>query len=173
MFYAYAILMMVSGIAMIVIAAAVSTQGAGSRVFCGLFGAGYLGYGVYLLAFQRNGGYFVFFYALILPVLLIIRAVRAAAARSAERRILAATPKPIPFPYAYPPQYLPTDRMATVMRFPAPQFQSAAPGEPRFDDAPQFPATRQSYRPSQVIPFPGTHLRQSDTQRNSGRSDLN
>jgi len=120
MFYAYAVLLVVSGIAMLVVAAAVSAQGTGSRVITGLFGAGYLGYGLYLLILRPTSGYFVFFYAIILPVLLIIRAVRASSAKAQEQRILAATPKPIPYPYAYPPQYLPHERAATVLPFPQP-----------------------------------------------------
>jgi hypothetical protein len=117
MFYAYAILLVVSGIATLVVAAAISAQGTGSRVITGLFGAGYLGYGLYLLLLRPHGGYFVFFYAIILPVLLIIRAVRAGSAKAREQRILAATPKPIPYPYAYPPQYLPNEQGATIVPF--------------------------------------------------------
>ena len=80
-FSAYVVLLMVSGIAMLVMASpTVKRSTTGLRALNALFGLGFLGYGFYLAFLFHGGGYFIFFKAFILPVLLILRTVRSARA---------------------------------------------------------------------------------------------
>jgi len=52
------------------------------RVLNVVFGLGFLGYGVYLAFFFTGGHYEIFFKAFILPVLLIVRSLRARPAKA-------------------------------------------------------------------------------------------
>ncbi|MGZ6776178.1 MAG: hypothetical protein ACXVGD_16735, partial [Blastococcus sp.] len=85
-FSAYVVLLMVSGIAMLVLASpTVKRSTTGLRALNALFGVGFLGYGFYLAFLFHGGGYLIFFKAFILPVLLILRTIRSArASRSQE-----------------------------------------------------------------------------------------
>ncbi|GAA1791818.1 hypothetical protein [Actinomadura chokoriensis] len=65
--------LLVSGLAM---AAIGGGQSADERLLNAVFGVGFLGYAVYLGFIFDGGEYFMFFYAFILPVLMLTRFVR-------------------------------------------------------------------------------------------------
>jgi len=72
-FTIYTILLMVSGLGLILVGAAVSHQGVGMRILNILVGAAFLGYGFYLQFLFTGVEYRVFLYAFIGPALLIAR----------------------------------------------------------------------------------------------------
>ncbi|GAA1897768.1 hypothetical protein [Actinomadura bangladeshensis] len=72
----YVVFLLVSGLAMLAMAAIGGGQSAGERLLNVVFGVGFLGYAVYLGFIFDGGEYFMFFYAFILPVLMLIRFVR-------------------------------------------------------------------------------------------------
>ena len=103
MFLIYVLFLIVSGITMLVMAGVKSGQTARRRVWSAVFGAGFTLYGLYLLLFFRGGHILIFFYAFILPVLMIVRFFRD---RSAFRAKQQAVTLPGPPPsYAQPPGY--------------------------------------------------------------------
>ncbi|TDD36419.1 hypothetical protein E1287_11255 [Actinomadura sp. KC06] len=73
----YVVLLMVSGVAMLIMAAIGGGQGIGARLLNAAFGVGFLGYAVYLNFIFDGGEYAMFFYAFILPVLMLFRFVGA------------------------------------------------------------------------------------------------
>jgi len=76
----YCLFLMFSGIALLVIAV-LRNQTPQRRIVQALFGIGYFGYGFYLTFVFNSGHYVVFFYAFIVPVLLIMGAFRGGTAR--------------------------------------------------------------------------------------------
>src|SRR5215475_10541521 len=72
-FYAYALLLTLSGVAMLVIAGIRRGRSNAWRAWNGIFGAGYASYGLYLLIFFRGGHYLLFLYAFLLPILMIVQ----------------------------------------------------------------------------------------------------
>ncbi|RKR87927.1 hypothetical protein BDK92_2230 [Micromonospora pisi] len=88
MFDAYTILLMVSGLLLVAVGAALSGQGVGARVLTVVVGLGFFGYGFYLEFLFEGGTYRIFFYAFIFPVLLTVRAVKS----WSEKRDQAAQP---------------------------------------------------------------------------------
>jgi hypothetical protein len=72
-FKTYVLFLILSGIAMLIIAGVRTGQTRARRLWNGIFGAGFLGYGLYLLLFFHGGHYFIFFYAFILPILMIVQ----------------------------------------------------------------------------------------------------
>jgi hypothetical protein len=101
-FKAYVVLLILSGIAMLIIAGVTTRQATGRRVWNAIFGAGFLGYGLYLQLAFHGGRYFVFPYAFILPILMIAQYFRDRGAVRARR--------PLPFQapqvgYGQPPGY--------------------------------------------------------------------
>ncbi|MET9268333.1 hypothetical protein [Kribbella sp. NPDC003557] len=82
----YVVLLCVSGVAMLAIAASKGfEQSAGARAVSALAGVGFLGYGIYLAFIFQGESYWMFFQAFILPALLVVNFVRGALARRAER----------------------------------------------------------------------------------------
>ena len=73
MFEIYVLFLILSGIAMLVIAGVKSGQSTTRRVWNAVLGAGFTGYGLYLLLFFKGGHYLLFYYVFILPVLMIVR----------------------------------------------------------------------------------------------------
>ena len=70
----YEIALVVSGIIMLVLAlTGFGSAGTLDRVLNGLFGAGFVGYGIYLFV-AAPAKFGVFFYAFILPIVMIFRA---------------------------------------------------------------------------------------------------
>ena len=102
-FLIYVLFLIVSGIAMLVMASAMSGQTAGRRVWYAVFGAGFTLYGLYLLLFFRGGHYLLFFYVFILPILMTVRFFRDRTAFRAKQQA-ATLPGPPPG-YAQSPGY--------------------------------------------------------------------
>ncbi|MFE6869058.1 hypothetical protein ACFVFS_21195 [Kitasatospora sp. NPDC057692] len=128
----YVVLLALSGIALLVIGA-INLGGLkiGWRILNVLAGLGFTGY-AYYLAFVFDGGtYTLFFKAFILPVALIVNAVKALVTRSA-------TPAAPPVPAASP--YQPNAEYPPNAQYPqgAPQPQ-ASPYQPQAAQAPQAP----------------------------------
>jgi hypothetical protein len=73
----YAALLVVSGLIMLALAATGFGQSSvGERVLNGLIGLGFLGYGAYLLVVFDGGDVWIFWYVFIVPVLLVVQAIR-------------------------------------------------------------------------------------------------
>ncbi len=116
MFKAYVLFLILSGIAMLVITGIRSGQTKVRRVWTGVVGAGFLGYGLYLLLIFRGGHYFLFFYVFILPILLIAQFFRDRGAFRARQQAATFGPprgyfqpggygQPPPPGYGQPPAY--------------------------------------------------------------------
>jgi hypothetical protein len=73
MFHVYEVFLIISGIAMLVLASLRTGQSTPRRIWSAVLGAAFLAYGLYLLLFFTGGHYFLFFYVFILPILLIVR----------------------------------------------------------------------------------------------------
>ncbi len=71
-FLGYTALLAISGLIMLVLAIFGFGAGGGSRALSGLFGLGFLGYAIYLAFFFDGGSVSIFFYAFIVPILLIV-----------------------------------------------------------------------------------------------------
>jgi DMSO/TMAO reductase YedYZ heme-binding membrane subunit len=81
-FLLYVGALVVSGIIMVVLAlTGFGSAGTLDRVLNGLFGAGFIGYGVYLFVDQPDT-FRIFFYAFIVPVIMIVRAFKARSAKA-------------------------------------------------------------------------------------------
>ena len=76
-FLLYTLLLMLGGIAMVVVGAVLKEQGTGSRILNVVIGLAFFGYGFYLLFLFDGDSYRIFFYVFVLPILLIVRAVKA------------------------------------------------------------------------------------------------
>ena len=72
-FYIYVLFLILGGIAMLVMASVKTGQTTTRRAWNAVFGAGFTVYGLYLLLFFHSGHYLIFFYAFILPILMIVR----------------------------------------------------------------------------------------------------
>lgn len=82
-FSAYVLLLMFSGIAMVVLASpAVKRSTLPLRILNTVVGLGFFGYGFYLAFLFDGGEYWMFAKAFVLPVVLALRTVQAARARS-------------------------------------------------------------------------------------------
>jgi hypothetical protein len=80
----YCVLLLVSGLAMLCMVG-VPAASKGARVANLIFGVGFTAYAVYLIFMFDGGHYFVFFKAFVLPIVLIVSAIKSAAAgRSAK-----------------------------------------------------------------------------------------
>jgi hypothetical protein len=69
----YALFLIGSGIAMLVLTGMRNGQTKRSRIWTGIFGAGLTLYGLYLLLFFRGGQVFIFYYVFIVPILLLVQ----------------------------------------------------------------------------------------------------
>jgi hypothetical protein len=138
LFGPYVLLLALSGIAMIVLAAVGRGQTSGSRLFIGLLGVAFLGYAFYLGFVFKGGHYIVFYYAFILPILLIVRHFRT---RNAARQPAQAAAQQ---PYAGQPFQ---DQSA---------YGQPAPGQPAYGEPYGQPAAGQPpYGGSYGQPAPG------------------
>ncbi|MEH0845046.1 hypothetical protein V6U81_21920 [Micromonospora sp. CPCC 205711] len=95
MFVLYTLLLMLSGIALVVLGAVFRDQGVGSRILNVVVGLAFFGYGFYLLFLFPGGTYRIFLYAFVVPVLLIVQAVKARneAKQEAEQQRLVVGPQ--------------------------------------------------------------------------------
>ncbi|HEU4891148.1 MAG TPA: hypothetical protein VFT47_06335 [Vicinamibacterales bacterium] len=91
----YVVLLCLSGVVMVVLAAIkAGGQSVGSRALSAVAGLGFLGYGIYLGFIFDGGSYLMFFQAFILPALLVVNFVRSLFTNHQ------AEPQPQPQPYA-------------------------------------------------------------------------
>lgn len=103
MFHFYILFLILSGIAMLVMAGVKTGQTTARRIWNAAFGAAFTLYGLYLLLFFQSGHYLLFYYVFILPVLMIVRFFRD---RSAFRaRQSAAAVQGLPPGYGQPAGY--------------------------------------------------------------------
>jgi hypothetical protein len=73
----YVVLLCLSGVVMVVLAAIkAGGRSVGSRALSAVAGIGFLGYGIYLGFIFEGGSYLMFFQAFILPALLVVNFVR-------------------------------------------------------------------------------------------------
>ena len=86
LFNLYVPFLILSGIAMLVIAGVKSGQNKARRISNAIFGAAFTGYGLYLLLFFRGRHYVLFFYAFILPILMIVQFFRDRSALRARQQ---------------------------------------------------------------------------------------
>lgn len=73
MFYVYVLFLIFSGIAMLVMAFVRTSYAKRRQVVNFIFGAGFLVYGLYLLLAFNGGTYFMFYYAFVVPILLVVQ----------------------------------------------------------------------------------------------------
>lgn len=73
MFLIYVLFLILSGILMLVMGGIRAAYAKRRRVLNLVLGVGFLGYGLYLLLFFQGGHYVMFYYAFILPILLIVQ----------------------------------------------------------------------------------------------------
>jgi hypothetical protein len=88
-FLIYVLFLILSGVAMLVLAGLKSGQSTGRRVLNAVLGAVFTGYGLYLLLFFHGGHYVVFFYVFILPILMIVQFFRGRSALRARQQAAA------------------------------------------------------------------------------------
>ncbi|HEY7261114.1 MAG TPA: hypothetical protein VH589_06470 [Trebonia sp.] len=89
MFHVYVLFLILSGIAMLVLASVRTGQTKLLRIWNAIVGAGFTIYGLYLLIFFHGGSYRIFFYVFILPILLIVRFFRERSAYQARQQAAA------------------------------------------------------------------------------------
>jgi hypothetical protein len=86
MFDIYVLFLIVSGIAMLVMAGIRTGRRPARRIWNAVFGAGFTIYGLYLLLFFHGGHYLLFFYVFILPILMIVQFFRDRSAYQARQQ---------------------------------------------------------------------------------------
>ena len=86
LFYTYAVFLVLSGVAMLVLAGIRSWQSRTRRVWNAILGAGFTLYGLYLLVLFHGSHYILFFYAFILPILMIVQFFRDRSAGQARQQ---------------------------------------------------------------------------------------
>jgi hypothetical protein len=86
-FYGYILLLFVSGILLSVLAARGFGQSVAARVVDGLFSAGFVGYAFYLLFVFGGGQVRILFYAFIVPVLAVVKVIKAWQAQKAAQAL--------------------------------------------------------------------------------------
>ena len=95
MFNVYVLFLILSGVAMLIMAFTRADYAKRRQVVNFIFGAGFLIYGLYLLLVFRGGTYYMFYYVFVLPILAAYQFFRA---RSAAKAAQTAATVP-----AYPP----------------------------------------------------------------------
>ncbi len=73
LFNVYIFFLIASGVAMLVMGSLRLPYARRSRVLNFVLGAAFVVYGLYLLLFFTSGHVFIFFYAFVLPILMIVR----------------------------------------------------------------------------------------------------
>ncbi|MEU2610553.1 hypothetical protein ABZ570_03035 [Micromonospora sp. NPDC007271] len=103
-FLIYALLLLLGGIAMVVTGLAIKEQGTLARVLNVVVGVAFFCYGFYLTFLFEGGEYRIFIYVFVLPILLIIRAIKARkqAREEAAAQPVAGPAQPGQFGYGQP-----------------------------------------------------------------------
>ncbi|WP_433281968.1 hypothetical protein [Micromonospora sp. CA-244673] len=146
----YELLLILGGIAMVTIGIAIKEQSTGSRILNVVVGLGFFGYGFYLMFLAPVGSrYTIFFYAFILPILLIVRAVKARkeAREQAAAHQFAGAPQPGQFASSAPGQFASSAPAQPGQGWPAPQGQPAPYGQ-----APQGHPGQAPHQPGHPAP---------------------
>lgn len=153
----YWILLVISGILMLGIGfSGFGGRSKGVRALNIIFGAGFIGYGVYLGLFFTGGTYIIIFKAFLVPILLIVNAVRN---RNAQRNTSAPTAWPAPPTFGPPSDGQPTTPWQAPNQ-PATPWQ--APGhEPQTTWQPA-PPTAQTPAPQPAAPLTAPSLTSDD-----------
>jgi len=128
----YTLLLMLSGIAMVVVGLAIKQQSTLARIANVVIGIAFFCYGFYLFFLFDGGEYRIFFYAFVLPILLIVQAVKARkqAQEEAAAQQVAGLPQPGQFGYGQPaPQGQPGYGEAPQPGYPAQPGQPAPQGQ--------------------------------------------
>lgn len=94
LFHLYVLFLILSGAAMLVLASVRTGQRPSRRIRSAIFGAGFTGYGLYLLLFFHGGHYFIFFYVFIVPILMIVQFFRDRSAYQARQQPAGFQPPP-------------------------------------------------------------------------------
>jgi hypothetical protein len=102
MFDVYVLFLILSGVAMLVMAFLKAGRARRRRIWSGILGAGFTIYGLYLLLFFQGGHYILFYYAFILPILMTVQFFRE---RSAYKAAQGSQAAPVPYPGYGLPQY--------------------------------------------------------------------
>jgi hypothetical protein len=102
MFDIYVLFLILSGVAMLVMAFVKVGRARARRIWSGILGAAFTVYGLYLLLFFQGGHYILFYYAFILPILMIVQFFRDRSAYKAGQESQA--PR-MPYPGYGLPQY--------------------------------------------------------------------
>jgi hypothetical protein len=97
-FHIYVLFLILSGIAMLVIAGVRTGQRPARRIWNALFGAAFTSYGLYLLLFFGGGHYLFFYYVFILPILMIVQFFRDRSAYQARQQAIGFQAPPPPSP---------------------------------------------------------------------------
>jgi hypothetical protein len=148
-FYGYATLLVISGVIMLVLAAAGFGASTGSRVLSGVLGLGFLGYGVYLFLFFNGGTVHVIYYVFAAPILLIINVVKSR--RAAKEGM--DSPQYTPGPSAAPPYSAAPQYPGAPQQGPAPYYANGPQQPPAPYGAPQQPVAPQYGAPQQSAPY--------------------
>ena len=94
MFDVYVLFLILSGVAMLVMAFIKVGRATRRRIWSGILGAVFTIYGLYLLLFFQGGHYIIFYYAFILPILMIVQFFRERSAYKAAQASQAAQVPP-------------------------------------------------------------------------------
>ncbi|MEU4793209.1 hypothetical protein AB0F95_26220 [Micromonospora tulbaghiae] len=143
-FLLYTLLLLLGGIAMIAVGIAVKEQGKGSRILNVVIGLAFFGYGFYLLFLFDGDSYRIFFYVFVLPILLIVRAVKA----RKEAREQAAAPQFAGGPSFPGGQQYP----GAQQQYPGGQQQGMYPGAAHGQPGPAFPPAQGQPAPYGAAP---------------------
>ncbi|MEU9826413.1 hypothetical protein [Micromonospora chersina] len=148
-FLIYDLLLLLGGIAMVAIGIAIKEQGTGARILNVVVGLAFFAYGFYLMFLFDGGSYRIFFYVFILPILLIVRAVKARkeAREQAAAHQFAGAPQPGQFPPSAPGEGWPAPQGQPAPYGQAPQGQPAPYGQ-----APQGPYGQAPQQPGHPAP---------------------
>lgn len=103
MFAIYVLFLILSGIAMLIMAFVRADYAKRRQVLNFVFGAGFLIYGLYLLLAFHGGSYVIFYYVFVVPIAMIVNFFRARSAAQA-RRTASRPPAQGGFPQAGSPQ---------------------------------------------------------------------
>ncbi|MGH3282313.1 MAG: hypothetical protein ACRDNW_24695 [Trebonia sp.] len=85
MFAIYVLFLILSGIAMLVMASVRTGYARRRQALNFIFGAGFLSYGLYLLLAFNGGSYIMFYYVFVIPVLMIVNFFRDRSAAKARQ----------------------------------------------------------------------------------------
>ncbi|MFU8875063.1 hypothetical protein [Micromonospora sp. SL4-19] len=142
-FLIYDLLLLLGGIAMVVTGLAIREQGKLARVLNVVVGLAFFCYGFYLMFLFEGGEYRIFIYVFVLPVLLIVRAVKARkqAREEAAAQQVAGPAYPDQGQYGQAPQpgYPAQPGQAPQPGYPAQPGYPVQPGQPAPQGQPGHP----------------------------------